>query len=370
MQSFRANKRDVENVLHDFSTFLRQFQGSNGLRCFLDQGKLSLLSAMGEFKQSSDEIYDRRMKVLSQTRVSLMKLSDHFDAVGNAIETLFAQLDGLLSELHNFKEICENHLEMATETFSEQAEFISINSLKVKLRALSQELTSSIRTNCCGIQSSSIEQLDKAYLDVKCEVSRTQTAFDVWRRDAEVCESKLLKSRSGSSHDQVRELEFKLRRLLERLHESGDKYHEALQGSMNKTSFLLEQVSMATWAACNVFFLHLSVFFKDAMNGFELVASALSSVKNNRSVSRRINLEKQAAAAAAATVATASSLCTTTVLPRLVEEKTAPSTSPTHELEYLFSAQLGEGSVSHINLTEDEINRGTREFTDIDDIFK
>ncbi|RNF26529.1 uncharacterized protein Tco025E_01302 [Trypanosoma conorhini] len=364
MSSLRSSTREVENILHDVGASLRKFQGSKGLRCLLDQGKLSLLSAMGEFKQSSDAIYDTRMKVVSQTRVTILKLSDCFDAVGKTVETLFLQLGELLSELHQFKEICENHLEMTNEVPSEDTGFSDINSMRIEFAALSRELSNDIRINCCGIQSSSLEQIDKVYMDAKFGVGRAQTAFDATRRKAQVCEAELLATRSSGSADQVKQMEFKLHSLLERLHESGDQYQEALQGSMKNTSFILEQVSMATWAAANVFFLQLGTFFKDVMSRCDVLAGALSSVKNNRGVSRKINLEKQSAAAAAA-----SYISSATAISRPEEEKNGPTTPPSHEVVDLLCAQQSDGFVSHLPLIEGSVPRGTREF-DIDDIFK
>ncbi|RNE97801.1 hypothetical protein TraAM80_09134 [Trypanosoma rangeli] len=367
MQSLRPRTRYVESILHDVGASLRQFQGSNGLRCLFDQGKLSLLSAMGEFKQSSDAIFDTRMKVVSQTRVSILKLSDYYAAVGKTVETLFLQIDDLLSELYHFKEICENHLEMTNECASEDAGFGSINSMKIKLGALSRELVSDIRTNCCGIQASSLEQIDKIYMSAKCDVGRAQTAFDVKRRNAQVYEEELFVTRSKGSQNQVKQMEFKLHSLLERLHESGNQYHDALRDNMKKTSFLLEQTSMTTWSAANVFFLQLGTFFKDAMSGFEVLVGAFSSVKNNLDVSRRINLEKQAAAASAVA---ATSFFYATATPRQNEEEAGPTMPLTHELVDLFSPQRDDGFASHLNLTEYSENQGTREFFDVDDLLK
>ncbi|ESL10124.1 hypothetical protein TRSC58_02147 [Trypanosoma rangeli SC58] len=367
MQSLRPHTRYVESILHDVGASLRQFQGSKGLRCLFDQGKLSVLSAMGEFKQSSDAIFDTRMKVVSQTRVSVLKLSDYFAAVGKTVEILFLQIDDLLSELYHFKEICENHLEMTNECASEDAGFSSINSMKIKLSALSRELVGDIKTNCCGIQASSLNQIDKIYMDAKCEVGRAQTAFDVDRRNAQVCEEELFATRSKGSHNQMKQIESKLHYMLERLHESGNQYHDTLRHSMKKTSFLLEQISMATWSAANVFFLQLGTFFKDALSGCEVLVGAFSLVKNNRGVSRRINLEKQAAAAAAAATATS---FFDTVIPRQHEEESAPTMSPTYELADLFSPQSDDGFASHLNMTEYSVNQGAREFFEVDDLLK
>ncbi|KEG14635.1 hypothetical protein DQ04_00371210 [Trypanosoma grayi] len=355
MRALRENTRDVEHVLHDVSVSLRQFQGPNGLRCLLEHGKLSILSVLGEFQKTSDEVYSDRMKVVSQTRAALMRLTDQFEMVGKTVESLIFQLDEVFSDLQQFMEVCERHLESKSPSVNGEEEFSSIQLVGSNLRTLANDLTCNIKVNCCGIQSASLGQLEETYADVMYEVGRAQTSFDGQRRKAQVCENELKKARSGAQSDRVEVAEGKFQRSLEALQKSGDQYNGILQRSMDKTSFVLEQVSMSTWDASNVFFLQLSTFFKDAVKGFDQVADTLLSVKNGRGVSKRINSEKRAAATAS--------------VQQSSQGNADPLTPQNYELVDLFSVQPEEKTVPRFE-SEDLANRGAREYDDIDDIFK
>ncbi|ORC93455.1 uncharacterized protein TM35_000013320 [Trypanosoma theileri] len=362
MHALRENARGVESVIRDVGVSLHQYRGPDGLRLLMEQGKLSILSAFGEFRKSNDEIYNSRMKVVSRTRSAIMKLSDQFDAVGNTITTLTTQLDELFAGLQRFTEVCEKHLEGTNVEPADFSELSNIRSSSTKIRVLGHDLASNIKTNSCGIHSSSLEQIDSIYSEVKCEVSRAQTIFDVQRRQVEVSESELAKIQDLNP-DRARMAEYKHRRSLETLQGGSEQYHAALQSGMEKTSFVLEQASMATWSASNVFFLQLSMFFKDLFGECEKVAGILANIKNNRKVSQRINSEKRAAANAATQKVS-------------VKEKVSENVPSDYELVDMFTSQSSNTAQPNNNpspsliVQEDTVNRGARESIDIDDIFK
>ncbi|KAH9598875.1 hypothetical protein LSM04_003143 [Trypanosoma melophagium] len=361
MHTLRENVRGVENVIRDMGVSLHQYRGPDGLRLLMEQGKLSVLSAFGEFKKSNDEIYNSRMKVVSRTRSSIMKLSDQFDAVGDTIGILTTQLDTLLVELQKFTEVCEKHLEETGLEPADFSELSDIQSSSTKIRLLGHDLSSNIKVNSCGIESASLEQIDSVYSEVKSEVARAETIFDVQRRQTEVYESELTKNQSCTDPDRARMAKYKHLRSLEALQGSGEQYHAALRKGMEKTLFVLEQASMATWSASNVFFLQLSGFFKDLITECEQVAGVLANVKNNRRVSRRINSEKRAAAAAAAATATDKAA---------VKGKVSENIPSDHEFVDMFTSQPSNTSPPPLTVHEDTANRGAREYIDIDDIFK
>lgn len=295
--TFLGASRSVEDFLCNLSSSMQEFKANDGFHRLVGTGKLSLLTLIGDFKQTKDTLFERRTFCVGNTRRCLLEVSELFDGISQTAEKLVVKVAKLVEALNRFHEFCDMELERQEEAQQSNVDtkFAEMRKVNLQMRKALDDFQSS-RITCSGLTSAALEQLTESESAASRLVNKAQVEFDLLRRKVQGKEANALQHQSPGSQTHVAPTsfsEFNLSCESAQLQRAGDGYIAALREAMSNTSFALEQTLMTTWAAANVFLLQLTSFFDEFRNGTKKVADTLLVVKNSQTVSKKLSFEKQ-----------------------------------------------------------------------------
>lgn len=290
-------------MLYSLKASLQKFKGERGFQRLLDTGRLTLLSFLGEFEASQDEVFSKRSEAVMKTRQCLADLNELFDAVDNISGNLVQTFGRIIQTLEEFHKCCDSELmKVSDEGVDRQDEFeIKFRELReqnVKLRQTYQEF-SSLKLTPKRMNSSAMEQVEKSFLDASRIVGSSQTDLNVHRRRVQVRESDLHKAQISGDQVAVQFAQNRLQDASSVLERVGTDHLNVVKIAMDKTKFSLEQTSMASWSSSNVFFAQLGSLFVGFGDSTKAIGNICCLIKNMQSVSKRISEEKGQALARA-----------------------------------------------------------------------
>lgn len=303
--ALRKTTKSVDELLYSLGTSLQQFKGQNGLQRFINAGKLSLLSFVGDFEETHDQLFTKRTDSLSNTRRCLLTLNDLFEDVTRYATKMAGKVEQITKTLDQFHECCD--LELDNPEYAENSgnavgeeKLREMAKLSAEMNRALNEFCSSAST-CESLNASTVAQLERVDKETSGSVGKAQTDFDAQRRRTQLKEDDVNRLRSGGNYpgrEVLRLAEFGLQRENEALQVVGDEYFISLQEAMTSTSFSLEQTCMATWASSNVFFVQFGTFLKEFETRIHATGKLLIDIKNSQHVSKQIGVERAARLAA------------------------------------------------------------------------
>lgn len=300
--SLHGAAKGVEGLLHSLGSSLEVFSEPGALHRAMSNGKLSLLSLVGEFERTRDESYEKRRFSVTTTQSCLLEFNKQFNSISDILEKLVMKIEGMSLTFEKFHNSCD--LEIDDQTAAERADlsviekcFHEMNFSNQKLRLSLQDFRTCAET-CTQLTKSAISQLEDTYTLSFREVDNALTDFDRQRRRVQVKEqeySKSLSQTGSNANPSTQFAEFSYIRESDALQAIGSKYLDSLRRAMDNTKFALEQSSMTGWASCNVFFGQLAHLFSELSVSGKHTAASLLGIKNSQKVSRELTEEKRKA---------------------------------------------------------------------------
>lgn len=286
----KADSMDL--VLYSLKASLQKYKGEGGLRRFLDTGRLNVLSFLGEFETTQDEAFTKRSEKMMKTRRCLSTLNDLFDSVDRLGSELSDVFSTIITTLHDFHQCCDNVEVVEQDDFEEK-----FNDLQRQNHELFRSIKefSSLKATPKRMNCASIKQVEKCFLEASKIVGSSQTSLDVFRREVQVNEASLRKCQKSEDSVAVERALQKLENTTSAMEQLGVEHHEAVKVAMEKTTFALEQASMACWSSSNIFFSQLGDLFNGFGTSTRAIANICCLIKNMQSVSKRISEEKDQA---------------------------------------------------------------------------
>lgn len=295
---------NMDYMLYSLKASLQKFKGERGFQRLLDTGRLTLLSFLGEFEASQDEVFTKRSEAVMRTRQCLADLNELFDTVDNLSGSLVQTFSRIIQTLEEFHQCCDSELMKASvegemDRHDEfEVKFKELREQNAKLRQTYVEF-SSLKLTPKRMNSSAMEQVEKSFLDASRIVGSSQTDLNVHRRRVQVRESDLQKAQMSGDQVAVQFAQNRVQEASRVLERVGTDHLNIVKIAMDKTKFSLEQTSMASWSSSNVFFSQLGSLFVGFGDSTRAIGNICCLIKNMQSVSKRISEEKGQALAKA-----------------------------------------------------------------------
>lgn len=280
---------NMDYLLYSFKASLQKFTGEGGFKRFLDTSRLTLLSFLGEFESSQDEVFTKRGEAVMKTRQCLIDLSHHYDTIDEIGNSLIQAFGSIVETLENFHKCCDLMENSDEDEFV--LKFEDLRNQNIKLKKLFHEF-SVLKLTPKRMNSSAIDALESSFLSASKLVGGSQTTVDVHRRKVQVRESDLNKAHQSGDEKAVEMAASRLSQETSILESVGAQHFESVKNAMEKTHFALEQTSMSSWSSSNVFFAQLGDLFSGLCDTTKAIANICCLIKNMQSVSKKISEEK------------------------------------------------------------------------------
>ncbi|KAG5473885.1 hypothetical protein LSCM1_04520 [Leishmania martiniquensis] len=378
--SLHQPSRGIQELLYTLGTSLERFKSIDGLQHLVKTGKLSLLSLLGLFERTKDEVYERRATALSETRRCLLQLVSDLEEVADSSDKLARKINRLIDTLEHFHRCCD--MEIDDRIGSEDPNVQQLRQDFRQIREANSQLKSSLedfsasRVTCTDMTRSAITEIEKVSAETASDVAAALADFDDQCRRVQMKENEVahVMSRATSREDPaVHFAEFSYVKELELLDSLDRKYIDSLGNAMKATHFTLEQPSMTGWVSSNVFFAQLGHLLGDISASGKTIAVCLLSIKNAQKVSHQLTEEKQRILQEQRTSPDAPDVGTSTATKLLAEGPSAvtgASSVHLHRDDPSLPFPLADTSRAQLPAREGSPPEGpTRRFSNLDDLF-
>lgn len=280
---------NMDYILYSFKASLQKFTGEGGFKRLLDSSRLTLLSFLGEFESSQDEVFTKRGDAVMKTRQCLLELNRHFDTVDEIGNTLIQTFGNIIATLDEFHKCCDKMGNNEEDDFF--LKFEELRSQNVQLKKLYHEF-SALKLTPKRMNSAAIEDLESSFLEASRLVGSSQTGIDVHRRKVQVRQANLNRAHQSGDTQAIQDATSRLSQASNTLESVGAQHFEVVKKAMEKTHFSLEQTSMSSWSSSNVFFAQLGDLFSGLCVSTKAIANICCLIKNMQTVSKKISEEK------------------------------------------------------------------------------
>lgn len=280
---------NMDYVLYSLKASLQKFTGEGGFKRLLDSSRLTLLSFLGEFESSQDEVFGKRRDAVMKTRQCLLDLNHHFDTVDEIGNTLIQTFSKIIATLNEFHKYCDKMGNDETDEFV--LKFNDLRNQNAQLKKLYHEF-SMLKVTPKRMNSSAVDTLESSFLEASRLVGSSQTGVDVHRRKVQVRQSELNRARNSGDTEAVEVATARLSQACNTLESVGANHFEVVKKAMETTHFALEQTSMSSWSSSNVFFSQLGDLFSGLCVSTKAIANICCLIKNMQTVSKKISEEK------------------------------------------------------------------------------